>query len=574
MRLTPVTATLWAQWRRTRWTLLVLFVLLPAFAAAIHALHLYGAAYFENAPSQDFMIAFAFIGAASLFAMGVVLLIHSDADSLGVALPVRMLRLPIATWALVAAAMGYGAVFVGAVSLFAAVLMRLVFPDTAALWWMPAAAVCAIAALQAWAFAQRDIDPRRAAVLGVLCAAPIAWLVRRQGLFTLLRDGGWATQGAIVLAVLAVFYLAGVAGVALNRKGGFREWVNPERFRVFRRTRKRHAKSPFRSPFKAQLWYEWRLFGWHLPVAIVIALALYFLAMPLLVGVFRMAGVEGDASADLASELFNVEWYTSAQFVTTGFQIAALVGAVIVGGILFMRVDVWNLRSSFLLTRPTTTQALVHARVVTALKSALLALGILMAGMGALVLYLEWRGLPVGILHYLEQGYPTMPQPAVMGYFWLTLFVLMWVALWPVNVGWAMLVLLIGHLPMLAKTGLQTLQGVEYNPLAHREADPLQQYGTWAAAAVIIAVVVWAAQRAIRMRLVTTRAVLLAIAAWCVYSIYFIVYESAFSVTERSRIPTDRFPHPIDWFLWAALSLLPIAPIFIHPLYIQRARHQ
>jgi hypothetical protein len=52
------------------------------------------------------------------------------------------------------------------------------------------------------------------------------------------------------------------------------------------------------------------------------------------------------------------------------------------------------------------------------------------------------------------------------------------------------------------------------------------------------------------------------------------VYESAFSVSERSRIPADQFPHPINWFLWAALSLLPIAPIFTHPLYIQRARHQ
>lgn len=562
----PLATILWGQWNKSRLALAGLVLALLCGALTLAVMDRYGLRPNAGKTSDDFVVSVLFISLAALVSMVTLLLIHSDSETLHVSLPIRMLRLPVPTWKLVAALLGYGAAVMGVVTLVATLIVKTVI-HTDFSWWLPLClAIPAAAALQTWALACGNTNPKSAILLLAAMVGAGLWIARQEAAFTIIGR----THPVIVLLALSgplgLFYLLALAGVAVNRHGGLPDWPASLMFE----RRSVLAAKPFRSPLHAQLWYEWRRFGWQLPLVVVAVLALYFLGMPLVVAVFKGSNVTGNSSSEGFSALFFVDWITSAQFVTTGLQTSGAVAGVLVGGYLFMKAGYWNSLSTHLMTRPLSTRALAWARLRMVLVSTLLSLAILMAGLGLAVLVLKATGQSLGIIENIEQGYERFPDAAILAFFWGIIFILMWSAVWSVNVGWLLLVFGAAFLPTLLVTAI--LEAAGALPLAGAPAL-VWEVCTWTSAAVLVAAALWACLRSSRRGLAGPRAKWVALFCWALYSSAFVTYGLSLDLPFDANIPNP-FPHPIDWGLWLSLSVLPIAPIFTHPILLERARHR
>ncbi|MEK7795546.1 MAG: hypothetical protein AAB353_13500, partial [Candidatus Hydrogenedentota bacterium] len=331
----PVSSVLWSLWLRNRWALVLLTVSSVAGCAALYVARALG---LKEDPVETLSWALLFlpviIGAAS------ILLIHSDADRLEMVLPRRLLRMPIHSWKLAAAFLAYSAAAIGVVSLGATVAVRLAFKPELTWWAAPAAAVMLTLALAAWAMGQKEGDPKTALVTFLLIFAPAAWLIRSGALDSISPIAG--VLGFV--ALLCAIYALAVAALTINRRGGLPELLafsfgvkaSPRTLRL--------ADIPaFKSAWRAQLWYEWRQFGWQLPVALTAVLVGYFVGMPSLTSLFAVEDIKTGTST---RGVLAVDWLSSPQFVVTGMQIGALLAGMFAGGYMFMRAGYWNTKST------------------------------------------------------------------------------------------------------------------------------------------------------------------------------------------------------------------------------------
>ena len=63
-------------------------------------------------------------------------------------------------------------------------------------------------------------------------------------------------------------------------------------------------------------------------------------------------------------------------------------------------------------------------------------------------------------------------------------------------------------------------------------------------------------------------------ALWVAYSAAFVNYVTRFDAPINAQEWYVRFPHPVNWPLWIAASVVPLVPAVLHPLLLERVRHQ
>ncbi len=559
MNLSPILVLLQVQWLRTRWVLPGIVLGTASACAGLAFAQRLGLSG-DNVQIAAYAILLVSIG----LAVGIVMMIHTEIDKLSAGLPLRILRLPVANWKIVLAFMAYGWIAVGGVSALCALLV-IRMAGLEMHWWIaPSLAVCMTSAAQAWTYSLRDPGPRAGVVTFLLFMAPVVWLLRQDAAFDLLeRANPWLVGAAVPLALFA----AAVLGLRANRRGLIDHWFVPKA------AASTWVSGPipgrrFRSPMRAQLWYEWRTFGWQLPSMIATMLVLYFLGMPLVTGMFGGTGTpEAGWSERPPDPSIVLDWLSSTQFTTTGLQLVAVASSVLVGGYLFMKAGYWNQSSTHLLTQPISTRRLAYARISVFSKSTMLGLALLAGVMGLINLLMISAGEEARFAAFLQQGYDESNPYAVVAFYIGTLFAVMWVAVWPVNSGWAFVAYAVAIAPAAAVDWL-----ANDGPMG--EASPYLGWARAAGSAVLAAGFAFGFYRALRARVLSPLAMAIALAFWAVSVAAFRMMVAAYIPNPEANLPGEHFPHPVDPWLWLGLSLLLVAPVITHPLLVHQARRR
>ena len=571
MNLKPLRTVFWGQWLKNRWLLLTIIGAIAAAYIFLRFIDARGLRVNAGAPYEDFRVAFLLISVPTFVAAAAVLLGHSDSERLHIALPDRVLRLPLTTPKLVAVLLAFGA-FVAAGVSTAATLPAIFMLNLDFAWWIPVfTAVLATAFLQLWAYTFGNASPRVALTSFILCFATFAWVARRPALVQLATHSGPAIAVLLLAAQLAIVFGFAVWVTTILRGGGWTarfELLNPARTRVRRKRR------PFRSKRAAQFWYEWRLFGPLLPLYVTGVAIAYFFGLPLVIAVFRVSEGTGNLSVEGIEALFSINWYTSIQFVTTGIALSAVIGAVIVSGIMFMRAGHWNSQSSYLLTRPLSTRRIATARISMMLASTTVAFLLFVVFMAALTALLNSMGESLALAEFLQQGYQHLPAAYPVAFFWGGIFLILWMASWSVNSVWVVCIVTLVHLPPIAAIWSLTLLGTLSVTDAQTMTYASVYICNWIASAIFLASLLWMAYQSNKKKIIPARYTWIAPVLWITYSGAFYYFVGEWDVPPESRDWAVRFPNPVNWSIWVGLSALPLAPLFLQPLLIDRARHR
>lgn len=563
----PALTLFGSLWGRSRTILLIVLIGIAGAYALLWLADARGLRPDAGEASEDFIVAVLLISLPALVAAAAVVLVNSDTEQLSIAVPTRLLRLPLATWKLSLVLVAFGMLAVGGVALAgmlpALALLNVDFP-----WWVPVLAAAPVAPLvQLWAFAFGNASPRVALVSFVLYFGVVTSVVRQPFFVRLANESAFALNLAVALAFFAVVFSAVWAVIRVQRRGGW-EASLPARAVASSTTR---ARKPFRTARAAQFWYEWRQFGMLLPVYVVGTALAYFLGLPLVVGLFRITDVTGESSAE---PLFFIDWFSSAQFITGGVGFAAFVGGLIVGGVLFMRGGHWNSQSNYLLTRPLSLARISNARLFVIASSALLALAGLLALVGSLELFTNLRGDTTGIGFFLHQGYEQLPRWVAVSIFFSGLLLMIWTCAWSTGYVYVLGIAVAIIVPPLALDWLAALVGLQSVDDAKELMAAMLPWLQWAVAGVVLLGYLALAWRANAKRLMHPAVPWVSAAAWLAYSYGFVYYVNRWDAPITANEWYIRFPHPVIWPLWVAASIIPLVPAVLHPLLLERVRHQ
>lgn len=576
MNASPFVTLTWIQWQRSRWVLAALPLL--AFVADSLLLLLRDLGL---SPHYFGMAAYMPMIVVSAIAIGTLLLTHSDVEKLHVALPLRILRLPCSTWKLAVGLMLFGLCAVGVVSSIASFLLRYMLQVEFQWWLPPAFSVMSLAMLQVWSYGLRNPDPRVAAFSFIGLLAPILFILTRDVTFRALTE---ISPLVFLIVVPLAMYLLALASLTVNRRGGLPALLPS----VFDRKRKRiveiKTRPRFRSKYRTQLWCEWRQFGWMLPLLVVFILVLYFMGMPLLIGLFGGTGGSQGLAGEQAQTSIYVSYLSNAQWTIGGLTFAAIVSSLFVGAVMFMKAGYWNTQSTYLLSMPAPTRTLARARVMMSLQSAFVSMLILGGIMGMITFSMKLAGENNRILHFLQQGYRVdffgesagyVPGYQVIVFYLGFLLVTMWVATWSVNAGWALLVYLVTVGP---STGFQWLMKSGEGQATQNSLERIESWsnaGTNLAMVILIATLLWIVFGAIRNRLVTPGLSIFSLVFWALVIFVFYVFSKSYIHLEEENLPGGRrWPHPVHWPTWFGLSMMIIAPFFSHAYLLHKARHR
>jgi len=554
-------------WRRLRPIFLLVMVGTAGAYALVWLADMQGLRPRGRDDSGDFMIAFLIIGVSGLVGAAGVLLANSDAEKLELALPQRVLRMPMRTWKLVLVHVVFG-IDVAAIIALVATLPAFWTLRVDFAWWMPAMVAAALMPLiQLWAYAVGNAGLRVGLVSFVLYFGGLAWLAQRQFFTELLASGGLAKNAALLALFWAGVFALLWAVAVVQRRGGWAASL-PRRAVVVAAVR---PKRPFRSSTATQFWFEWRQYGMLLPAYVGGTAAAYFVGMPLVVGVFRMTNVTGKSSSE---PLFRIDWFSSAQYIWMGLFLSAFIGSLLVGGVMFMRGGHWNSASNYLLTRPLTLSRISNARMLVLGTGAVLALGELVAATAAIEGLVRMYGDSTGFGGFLHQGYELLPMWFTVALHFGFLFVLMWACAWPVSFVFAIGGFAVLTLPMLGGVwGAALLGGID----ADRAKSILAEWGpiaNWISATLVVFGLLALAWAANRRRFVHPIIPWLCAVIWFAYSWAFAHFMSQWVVPQGIQEWYVRFPHPINWPLWAGISVVPLLPFFLHPLMLARIRNR
>ncbi len=554
-------------WRRVRKILLIVFAGLALAFVGLWLAEAQGLRAQNRDASEDFMIALMLIGVANLVGAAAVILSNSDAERLIIGLPDRVLRMPLRTWKLALIHLAFGASVGAVVSLAAAVPLPFVL-KVEMTWWKPVLGAMAFMPIaQLWAYTMGKASPRVALVSFVLYFGSLAALVQRPWVRTLF-DGSAPARGAIVFGVtLVIVTLLTCAVLVVQRRGGWAASL-PRRSVTVAKTRVRRA---FGSARAAQFWFEWRQYGLLLPIYVGGSAAAYFIGMPLVVGLFRATNVTGKSSGE---PLFRIDWFSSAQYVWMGLFLAAFLGGLMVGGVLFMRGGHWNSNSSYLLTRPLTLTRISNARLIVIGVGGLLALMELAGIVLAIEAFVRSQGESTGFGAFLHQGYTHLPQALVVAMHFGFLYVLMWACAWPASYLFAAGAFLILLVPLRGALLGGALVGLLDPAKATEYAATGSPVAYWAGAGLAVLGLFVLAWQANRRGLLHPAVPWVCAALWLAYSWAFAHSMVQWEVPPGTKDWAQRFPHPMNWPLWVGISVVPLLPFLLHPLMLARIRHR
>ncbi|MBN2476930.1 MAG: hypothetical protein JXB62_20145 [Pirellulales bacterium] len=261
MRSPPV-AIAWQLWARGRWWLIGVAVWLATVVGLCEIL-----------PQGAILKSLCILPViAAPLGLSVVFLFGADTDlaSNDTSFPRWMFTLPVSTPTMVGWPMLYGTVVMTATCLAVGQwVLRAVWPQMP-LWWPALLAAGCLAWLQALAWSPSGLPWLRLvtapAVVGGLMALPSA--ARSVHLPEPVL--------VVVLAVqIPVAYAVAVLGVTRARRGDLPDWRWLTGWvRSFGRRRSGRGRV-FRSPARAQLWFEWRIHGIGLPLLVGLCLPLF-----------------------------------------------------------------------------------------------------------------------------------------------------------------------------------------------------------------------------------------------------------------------------------------------------------
>jgi hypothetical protein len=379
MRSIPV-AMIWETLRRGRWNLIT-----SALAANAVPCLLFSVLGHEGAldPADSSQIAMHVVFAQIypfLFGFAALAAIGS---------PARLYALPIRTSTLVVLQMLLAMLLVAAEMLASTAALNAVFDLRWPLWGPALFGAVAVVVIQAtlW-LADRSLW--LAAAIGFPVGALGLWFKAHYGPLFSRPTHYWdvvTPLDAVTLALIAAAaYGVAVVGVARNRRGerplsiGLVDWL----IRVFAASPSRQVA--FRTPERAQLWFEWRKKGWSMPAVAI---------MGLVVGL----GIWLAAARD-AQSLFE-------GFVAGG---ALFVTAMFLGGFVLGHEGGRDIRiGPFLATRPMTTTDMARALLKCAAKSVLIGWSIWAVSFLLVVCVLRAMGIELSL---------TLPAP--FGWWYVT----------------------------------------------------------------------------------------------------------------------------------------------------------
>ena len=571
MNAKPIRTVFWGQWQKNRWLLLTILAGIALAYGLLAMVDTRGLRENAGDPAEDFLIAILLISVPSLVAAASVLLGHSDSERLHITLPPRILRLPLTTPKLAAVLLTFG-ILVAALIASAATLPAIFMLNVDFDWWVPVLiAVLAMTVLQLWAYTFGNATPRVALLSFILCFASFAWIVRRPFLVQLATESGAAIAVLLLAIPLAAVFGISVLVIAILRSGGWAGGfaiLNPVRAGV------RRKKRAFRSRRVAQFWYEWRLFGSLLPLYVTGVAAAYFFGLPLVIAVFRISDTTGNSSAEGVAALFSISWLTSAQFVSTGIYLSAIIGAVIVSGVMFMRAGHWNSQSNYLLTRPLSIQRIASARLSMMLASTTLTALIFLAALAVLIVIIRAGGENLGLVSYLRQGYGHLPEALILAYFWGGILLILWVGSWSVNFAWVLCVAALVYLPPITAIWILALLGRLSISDAQTTTHATVYICNWIASTILVAGLLWMVYQSYKKQIVPASHIWVAALLWIIYSGVFYYFAGQWDVPAAAKEWVVRFPNPVDWSIWIGISTLPVTPLFLQPLLLDYARHR
>jgi hypothetical protein len=553
------------QWNKTRWAFLGILSAVLMVYLLLFGLDKFGL-------GGDFIEVFGHlvIFIVTMISMFVFVTIHTDVDSIRIYIPIRIFRLPLATWKLVAVFMLYGVLAASAIALFTSLMAIWILDLKIGVGGPVAIAAASTAIILAWSYAQQETTPETTIVSGLVLAAGSVWLFQQQSVLSLAESIGYGLA-ALIFAIV-IFGLA-VLAFDWNRRARLPQYSLLQSSQSMGMAT--DVKRRFRNAKEAQRWYEWRRYGWQLPASAISIMLMYFFALPL----FGTAFVEGQHKGDdpnfvQESPLIVIDWFSSVQFLTTGIQVAALLSAVAVGGFMFMKAGYWNNSSSFLFTQPVTTRKLAQARIFNIAKSSLAGVGILLIALSSVVLIVRAQGESLGVTDFLGLNYSLEPW-FVLTFFWGSLLAMMWAVVWPVNMGWVLCGALLTYGPAMVYVWIKQSTGdfdifelKDLNDGAFRSAGlPL--------AGIVGFGLVFMILSAIRSGQVHWISVAVVVAGWGISIWGFYTYANGYEPAPGSQISPNQFQlYPVNWPLWFALSLTIVAPPFTLPLMMHRSRHQ
>jgi len=554
-------------WRRLRQTFVLAIVGIAVAYGLVWLADMQGMRVQERDGSGDFMVALLIMGVAGLVCAAGVLLANSDTERLELALPQRVLRMPLRTWKLALVHLVFGtsvaALIAAAATIPAIWVLRVNFA-----WWTPVmAAVALMPLVQVWAYAMGNAGLRAALISFVLYFGGIAWTAQRTVIVEQQKSGAMATKAAFLVVFLVGVFALVWAVIAVQRRGG---WAASVPRRGIELTAGR-ARKPFRSKGATQFWFEWRQYGMLLPAYVGGAAAAYFVGMPLVVGLFRLTNVTGKSASE---PLFRIDWFTSAQYIWMGLALSAFLGSLLVGGVMFMRGGHWNSGSNYLLTRPLTLSRISNARMLVLAAGSAIALGELAAMTGAIEGVVHLSGQSTGFGFFLHQGYEQLPLWLTVAMHFGFLLVLMWACSWPLSFVFAMGGFALLTVPLLGGVWGGALFGFLAPETAKVKAAELGAIANWISAGIVVIGFLVMAWKANRQGFVHPLLPLFCAGIWLAYSWAFVHFMTHWVVIEGAQSWYVRFPHPINWPLWVGVSVVPLVPFYLHPLMMVRIRNR
>lgn len=526
---------------------------------------------------EELLISILLIAVNAFFAIGTLLLQYSDASRLRSGLPMHVYLLPMTFRRIATLHMVYGLVTIAAVTWITTMLTARFLEDVFPVWQPPALATAIYALMQGWAFVYGG---RRNSATGIValvsgCVALVFGL-RNEFIVTTVSQ-----MSPFIGALGALLFAAVILELAI-RLGRTNRFSSFESESGSSSNTKVKARKPFSSPYWTQAWYEWRNTGWILPGLVIAILTLYFGVVPLFTGLFVASTDARDPLGEGFGARFAMQWVHNQQIIVTGMLSSAGGAGVLAGAYLFLVSGEWRQKSTFLRTRPITTDQLAWVRLTVLLFSTACTTAILMGVYGLLYLILKQIDPKLDYLLQLKIGFEHVPDVLVIAFFAGTLFVITWTGLWIVNASAGL-----GTIAILLLAGMLTTQvfiNVTDIPGDHPIFYYISRAPIWLATMLWVTASLRMYQRARSERVIPRSARLWAGDLWLAYTIPFLYYGLGIRyhatildengnilhgvrVYDLNLVAPNGIPitHPVDWVLWAGLSLFPILPFVTLP---------
>jgi hypothetical protein len=158
--------------------------------------------------------------------------------------------------------------------------------------------------------------------------------------------------------------------------------------------------------------------------------------------------------------------------------------------------------------------------------------------------------------------------------FFAALLLIMWTCAWSNGYVFVLGVAVLLIVPPLAVNWGAALVGLQDIAQARSHMESLLPALQWTAAGAIVLGYLAMAWRADSRGLMHATLPWISAGLWLIYSAAFVYYVQRWDAPVQAREWYVRFPHPVIWPFWVGASVVPLLPLVLHPLLLERVRHR